>query len=133
MSLAVARVPLRWGYIFLGGLIISGVSFIIRALPVTFGFHLPVVIFLVFLLIVKLTNTKPSRVVIAVFTSIFTLVLLEFIISTSYLSYKHIDYAQAQADQVMWAVIGIFQALLLNVIAVIVSRFIKANQEAWKR
>lgn len=133
MSLAVARVPLRWGYILLGGLVISGASFIIRSLPVTFGLHLPVVIFLIFIFIVGLTRTKPSRAIISIFTSVFALVLLEFMVSTVYLAYKHIDYAQAQADQVVWAAIGVFQALLLITVALVIPRFLKADQEAWKK
>lgn len=133
LSLAVARVPLRWAYIFLGGLFISGVSYIIRALPVTFGLHLLVVMFVVFILIVKLTNVKPSRAIIAVFSSVFALALLEYVISTAYFSYTNLDYQQAQANQKTWAVIGIFQALLLNIIAILVQRFFKANEEAWKK
>ncbi len=132
LSLAIARVPLRWMHIFLGGIIISVASYTIRALPVTFGLHLPVVIFLVFVLMVRFTNTKPSRAIIAVFASIFILALLEFVISSAYFFATKMDFQQAQAQQDTWAIVGLIQAVLLNIIAVIVQRFVRTNEEAWK-
>lgn len=133
ISLAVARVPLRWGYIFMGGIIIPIVSYIIRALPVTFGFHLPVVIFLLFILMLKVTNLTPSRIIIAVFTSLATLSLLEYIVTSAFLGYTHLDYQSAMANEGLWAAVGVFQSGILNIIAFVVPRFLKPTEGAWKR
>lgn len=133
LSLAFARVPLRWGRILLGGAIISVVSYIIRALPVTFGFHLPVMLFLLFLFIVKFTMVKPSRAVLAVFSSFFAIALLEYLVTTSFCTVTGLDPNQAMANEVLWSKVGIFQAALLNIIALIVSYVLKPVRESWKK
>lgn len=133
LSLAVARIPLRWGRILIGGIFISILTYIIRSLPITFGFHLPICIFVIFLLIVKLTNVSPSRTIIAVFTSFFTLALLEYIISTAFFAYSHMTPKQALANQGLWASLGIGQAVILNIIALIVVHFLKPIEGAWKK
>jgi len=58
MSLAYARVPLRWGLIFITGIVIAIINYLIRTLPFTFGFHLPIVMFLVIIIIIRLTNVN---------------------------------------------------------------------------
>lgn len=133
ISLAVARVPLRWGYIFMGGIIIPIVSYIIRALPVTFGFHLPVIIFLLFILMLKLTNLTPSRIIIALFISLATLALVEYFVSSIFFTYSHMDAQQAIANKRLWAAVGVTQAIILNIIALAVSHFLKPTEGAWKR
>lgn len=133
LSLAVARVQLRWGYIFLGALLLSVVSFVIRSLPVTFGFHLPVVIFLLFILMVRFTNLSPSRTIIAVFSSFVALALLEYTISGIFFAYSHIDAQQVIADERLWAALGVTQAIILNIIALAVSHFLKPTEGVWKR
>ena len=132
LSLAFAQVPLCWGRIFLGGALLSLLTFGIRALPVTFGFHLPISIFVMFLLIVKLTQAPPSRAIIAVFSSFFALALLELIISNVYFAFTHMTYQQAIEHQASWAAVGVFQAFILNIIALIVARFFKSTRRAWK-
>jgi hypothetical protein len=131
--LAVARVPLRWGYIFIIGILIPVVSYIIRALPVTFGFHLPVVIFLLFILMLKFTNLTPSRTIIAVFTSLATLTLLEYLVTSVFFAYTHMDYQSAMANEGLWAAVGVFQSGILNIIAFVVPHFLKPTEGAWKR
>jgi hypothetical protein len=134
LSLALARVPLRWGHIFIGGLLLSVISYIIRSLPVTFGFHLPVMIFVLFMLIVKLTNVTPSRTIIAVFTSILILALLEYLVSGAFFAYTHMDPEQALANEKLWCALGVTQAMILNIIALIVARFLKPTEDgSWKQ
>jgi len=133
LSLAFARVPLRWKYIIIGGTILSILSYIIRSLPLTFGFHLPVMLFYVFLFIIFLTNVKLSRAVLAVFSSLFVLFLLEYIISTVFFAVSGMNLQEALAKEVQWAMVGIFQATCINLIAVFVSHFIKPIQESWKK
>lgn len=133
MSLVLAKVPLRWGRILLGGAVISVVSYIIRALPVTFGLHMPVMIFILFMFINRLTNVKPSRTVLAVFSSFFVLAVLEYLVSTAFFAITHMDSTEALANETLWSYIGLIQSTLLIVIAVLLSRFFKPVQGAWKK
>ena len=134
LSLALARAPLRWGHIFIGGLLLAVISYIIRALPVTFGLHLPVMIFVLFLLIVKLTNLTPSKTIVVVFTSFFTLALLEYLVSGTFFAYTHMDPEQALAHEKLWSALGVTQAMILNIIALIVAHFLKPTEEgSWKQ
>jgi hypothetical protein len=133
LSLALARVPLRWGRILLGSAFISLICFGIRALPVTFGLHLPISIFIIFLLIIKLTKTVPSRAIISVFASFFALALLEYLVSTVFFALTHIDPNQALADESLWTMVGVIQDAVLIIIALVVPHFLKPNQGAWER
>jgi hypothetical protein len=132
LSLAFAQVPLRWGRIFLGGAFLSLLTFGIRALPVNFGFHLPISILVIFLLIVKLAQVPPSRTIISVFAGFFILVLLEMVVSYSYFAFTHMNYQQAMANEGAWAAVGVLQSIILNIIALIVARFFKSTRRAWK-
>lgn len=132
LSLAIARVPLRWGLIFLGGLVISSISYIIRALPLTFGFHLPVVMFLLFVLIIRFTTTPPSRSIIAVFSSLVILALLEYGISNTFFTVSGINAQEVIANEGLWAAIGVIQAVILNIIALAIARLMKPSDKAWK-
>jgi hypothetical protein len=132
MSLALGRVSQKWGHIFIGGALIAVIAYIVRSLQGTFGFHLPVMIFVLFILLVKFTTLKPSRAIIAVFTSFFTLALLEYLVSGAFFAYSHMDPQQVLADLPLWTALGIVQAVLLNVIAVILARFLKPSKGAWK-
>jgi len=133
LSLALSRVPLRWGYIVAGGIIVSLIPFVIRALPVTFGLHLPICIFIIFLLIIKLTYVSPSRAVITVFSSFFVLALLEYIVSSVFFTLTDMDPHQAISNEGLWAAIGVFQSLILNFIALAIAYFLKPIKESWKK
>ena len=134
LSLALARAPLRWGHIFIGGLLLAVISYIIRALPVTFGLHLPVMIFVLFVLIVRLTNLTPSKTIVVVFTSFFALALLEYLVSGTFFAYTHMDPEQALANEKLWSALGVTQAVILNIIALVVARFLKPTEEgSWKQ
>jgi len=133
LSLALAKVPLRWGRIVLGGVLISVVSYIIRALPVTFGLHMPVIIFILFMFINRLTDVKPSRTVLAVCASFFVLAVLEYLVSTAFFAITKMDPAEALANETLWSYVGLIQSTLLIVIAVLLSRFFKPVQGVWKK
>jgi hypothetical protein len=132
MSLAYARVPLRWGLIFITGIVIAIINYLIRTLPFTFGFHLPIVMFLVIIIIIRLTNASLSRSIIAVFSSLATLALLEFVVSSTYFSISNLDPQDVIADERLWAIIGIVQAAILNMIALFIARIIKPVEGAWR-
>ncbi len=133
LSLAIARVPLKWAHISLAGILLAIISYVIRSLPVTFGLHLPVMILIIFMLIVKYTNLKPSLAIVAVFTSFFTLALLEYLVSGTFFAYTQTDPEQALSNEKLWSILGIIQAIILNIIALVVPRYLKPTEGAWKQ
>jgi len=133
LSLALGRVPLRWGRILAGGMVIALVTFLIRTLPVTFGLHLPVTLFLIFIAIVRLTNLTPSKTIIVLFTSVVTLALLEYLITSTTLAWTHMTADDAITDLPLWTFLGMIQAILLNVIASVVPRFLKPIEGVWRQ
>lgn len=133
LSLALARVSLKWERIFIGGFLLAVLTYGIRSLPITFGFHLPVAIFVIFLAITRMTDVKPSHAIIAVFSSFFTVALLEYIISTAFFAFTRMDLNKALADEGLWTALGIAQDIILIIIAIIIPHFIKPIEGAWKK
>ena len=133
LSLVLARVSLRWGRILAGGAILSVTTYIIRSLPVTFGFHMPVMIFIMFLFIVKLTRVKLSSAALAVFSSFFILALLEYLVSTVFFAVTHMPPHEALANESLWSCIGLLQSALLISIAILISRLIKPVKGMWNK
>lgn len=132
MSLAYARVPLRWRYIFVAGALLAGVNYFIRALPFTFGFHIPIMMFIVYFLIIKFTKVTLSRTIIALFSSLATMALLEYVVSNTSFALINLDPQDIIADKRLWAIIGIVQAVILNMIALLVARILKPVEGAWR-
>jgi hypothetical protein len=84
-------------------------------------------------MIVKLTSLKPSRTIVAVCSSFFTLALLEYLVSGSFFAYTGMDPEQAMSNENLWAILGIIQAVLLNIVALVVPRFLKPDAGVWKQ
>ncbi|MGE5543938.1 MAG: hypothetical protein ACM3UW_03105, partial [Bacillota bacterium] len=121
-----------WRYIFIAAVLLAVLNYFIRSLPLTFGFHLPVMMFVNYFLIIKFTDSTLSRTIIAVFSSFVTLALLEFIISSTYFSFSNLDPQDVIANEGLWAAIGVVQATILNMIALLVARIIKPTKGAWR-
>jgi len=132
LSLAYARVSLRWKTIIVGGILLSVLTFFIRSLPVTFGLHLVICIFVIFIIIVKMTNVPGPKAVIAVFASVVTLALLEYVVSELVFTFMNLDPVTATADEVFWTKVGIIQAILMIILALVVSRFYKPQPNGWR-
>lgn len=126
LCFALMRMPLAWKKIIPAGIVVGGCILLIRMLPLTPGFHLPVGILLIFLYLVKFNRVKSTSAIIAVFASIFVLALLEFTLA-------HIYFALAGdtviTQNITWTMVGILQSVLMVIIALAVSRFRKPIQE----
>jgi hypothetical protein len=42
------------------------------------------------------------------------------------------DPSEAMNNEVLWASIGVIQAVILNIVALVVSHFFKPVEESWK-
>lgn len=133
LSLAVARIPLRWQRIILLAVVLSVITFIIRALPLTFGFHLPLSLLLILLFMVKTTSVSTSRCIMAIFISVFVLAVLEFLVGLMLSGLVDISPQKAIANESLWACIGIGQAVLLNLAAIVTAKIRKPLKDVWVR
>jgi len=133
LSLALVRIPLKWGRIALVGLLLSISTYIIRALPVTFGLHLPISLLIIFLFIVKTTKVPASKTLMAIFVSFFILAAIEFLVGQVLTGLIGMDVEKAMANESLWTLIGVIQAVLLNVIATIIAIFRKPEEDVWAR
>jgi hypothetical protein len=89
-------------------------------------------IFITYFLIVKLTKSTLSRTIIAVFSSFVTLALLEYFVSNTFFSLSKTDPQDVIANEGLWAAIGVVQAFILNMIALLIARLMKPTDGAWK-
>lgn len=106
------------------------IIFIIRALPVVFGLHTIVALLLIVVVITKTTKVLASRSFIAVFTAAVCLSILE-------LTSHEILFALFKTDlsalsSLQWDLAGMPQAVLMVVFAVLVAKYRKPDQDAWK-
>lgn len=132
LSLTLSRVPLRWGRVLIGAVMLSIVVYIIRALPVIFGLHLPISILLMFLLFVIFTHAKPSNIIIAIFSSFMILTLLEYVFNSTFFAVTRLDPQQLDAYEGLWAALGVAQSLVLIIIAMFMPKYFRPIEGAWK-
>jgi hypothetical protein len=132
LSLAFAQVPLRWGLILKAGSVLSLINYGMRKLPLDFGVHIPVSILLIFLLIIRLTTAPASRAIISVFSGFITLVIIEMAVSSTFFAYTHMTYVQAVKHEGLWCAVGVFQSIILGLIAIIAARLFKSSRSDWK-
>lgn len=132
LSLALAGVPLRWGRIMAAGTVLCVIFFIIRALPVTFGLHTVAGMLLLAIFITKTTSVPPSKSFIVVFASFATLALLELTLCELFFKITKLDFQTTISNYLLWKLVSLPQAVLLIIIAVLISKFKKPVQGAWK-
>lgn len=134
LSLALLRVPLRWKRIIAAGTVFALIIFAIRSLPFTFGMHTAAAIFFLVIAINMTTHVPVTKIFIAVFVTFSTLLLLEFVIMGIFFAATDLDPNSTigENNNVLWVLSGLPQALLLNIFALLVARFKKPREDAWK-
>ncbi len=131
-SLALTRVRLRWGIILSAGSVFAVIIYCIRELPVAFGLHTVVGMLLLAVFISKATKVLPSRSFAAVFACFALLALLEALMYEATTSLLNREIKDIMSDYLLWRIIGLPQALLMNIAAVLVSRYRKPLEGMWK-
>ena len=133
LSLALGAVPFRWGRIFSAGLVLTIVVYIIRHLPGVLPFtHMIVEILILVLVIAKVTKVPLSKSFVIVFASVALLAILEQLITELFLWISRMNINSLISDNVLWFSAGLLQALIMINAAVIASRYIKPDPDAWK-
>lgn len=133
LSLALLGVPLRWKRIIAAGTVLALLFFTVRSLPLTFGIHTAVGIFLLVVAINRVTNIAVTRVFAAVIVCFSILVLLELVIHEPFFAVTKLDPQTFINEHIfLWTLLGLPQAFLLNIFALLVARFKKPREDAWK-
>lgn len=132
LSLALARVPLRWKIILPVGAVLVLIIFLIRSLPFTFGLHTVVTLLLAVLFIAKTTRVSPSIAFVSVFVSFTVLATIELTIHEIVFKITGLGYEIAASDSLVWSLIGLPQSVIMILLALLVSKLRVSDKGAWK-
>lgn len=133
LSLALARVPLRWGSIISFGAVLAVVIFFIRTMQITMGLHFIVSLLLSVVFITTMTKVPPTKGFVVVSASSLVLAALELIVHQVLLPLFMIDPEQMIGNDLQWALLGLPQVGFMLVITLLVPRLIIPEQDVWKK
>ncbi|MCG9966661.1 hypothetical protein L9W92_01140 [Pelotomaculum terephthalicicum JT] len=131
-GLALARVPLRWGIIAVAGTSLTIIIYAIRSVQITFGIHTVAAIVLLAVFIIKTTRTIPKYSFVAALASLTTLIALELIIEKLFLFITKLDQQVFVSNYLLWKLVGLPQAILMILFAVIISKYTAPDSDAWR-
>lgn len=130
LSLALAKVPLRWGRIIAGGTILAVVIFIIRTFSSTFGLHTVAALLLTVVLITSTTRVPPTKAFVVVSISVIILGVLERIIIFEILFPPgKLEPQIVASNYLLEKLIYLPQAAIMIFLALLVSRVMIPEQE----
>ncbi|HAG09863.1 MAG TPA: hypothetical protein DCK76_00305 [Desulfotomaculum sp.] len=133
LSLALGAVPLRWGRIIPAGFMLAIISYVIRNLPgVPLFTHLIVELLVLVLIISKSTKVPLSKSFIIVFSSTALLAILEPVIVEIFIWGSGMSIEALSSNNLLWLFSGLLQAFLMILAAIITTKYIKPDREAWK-
>jgi hypothetical protein len=131
-SLALARVQLRWGLILPVSFVMTGIIYVLRSMPVSFGLHTVVMILLWELFIIKATRVAPSTSFMVVFASMALLMLLEFTMIKGAVCLLNMDINEIMSNVFLWKLTTLPQAFLMIGPALLVSKYRKPLEGMWR-
>ncbi|MEW6275593.1 MAG: hypothetical protein AB1556_10870 [Bacillota bacterium] len=132
-SLALAGVPLRWKRIVPAGVALAAIIYVLRQLPLPFGVHTIAGLLLIVFFIAKSTNVSATRSFVVVFVSGVTLALLEIFLYEFLFAITKVEPQVAMANRALWSLFGLPQAIIMIFLALLITRYKKPAQGAWKR
>ena len=132
LSLALAGVQFLWTRIILAGTIYSLFIFIIRALPITFGLHTVIGMLMLVIFIAKTTWILPSKSFMVVFVSFAILGGLELTIHGLFFAITKLNFQAVISNHLLYTLLSLPQAVFLIIFALLISKFKKPVQGAWK-
>ena len=132
VSLALAGVKLRWRIIAVSGSVIALFLFIIRALPLTFGIHTIAGLLLVVIFLNYTTTVSTSKALLVSFITLGMLAIMEILVLEPYFALTHLTLAEAQSNVLHWSLLGLLQAVLLNLAAILIAVVRKKKKDEWK-
>ncbi len=131
LSLALAKVPLRWGRIIVVGAVLSLIIFGIRATSFPAGLHTVAGLLFIVIVLTGVAGVPPTKSFVVALASLILLAFLEVIITGGLITLFRIDYQQMLSENYLaWKLLTLPQAAILIILALLVSRFLKPAQEA---
>jgi hypothetical protein len=132
LSLALASVPIKVKKVTIISLIVTITNISIRALPLTLGIHLVAGMLLIFLFFLRKTNVSAPKSFVVIFMSVFALGIIEFITHEILLSFTGLTFQDIAKNLVVWNLLGLSQAILINIAAFVIPIFLKPCKGLWK-
>lgn len=130
LSLALAKVPLRWGRILAAGTIMAVIAFYIRTSSLAVGLHTVAGLLLTVILITTATRVPPTKAFVVTLISIIFLGFLELFFFKGL--FDQLELQLTMSKELLQKLLALPQAVLLIFISLLVPRFMKPEQETWK-
>ncbi len=131
VSLALAAVPLRWRIIATSGSVLALILFTLRSLPLTFGIHTIAGLLLVVIFLNYTTTVSTSKALLVSVITLGMLAIMEILVLEPYFALTHLTLEEAQSNVMQWSLLGLLQALLLNLVAILISVVRKEKKDEW--
>lgn len=132
LSLALAKVPLRWGLIIATGTILAVIMFFIRTSSSAAGLHTVAGLLLTVIIITIITRVPPTKAFIVVLISIIFLGFLELIITGVLFTLLKLEPQQVISNYLIWKLLSLPQAAIIIFVALLIPRFMIPEQDEWK-
>lgn len=132
LSLALTRVPLRWGRIIAGGTILAVIAFYIRTSSFTVGLHTVACLLLTVIIITIATRVPTTKAFVVVLISIIFLGFLELIITEVLFTMLKLEPQQVISNYLIWKLSSLPQAAIIIFTALLIPRFMTPEQDVWK-
>jgi hypothetical protein len=132
LSLALARVPLRWGRIITAGTVMAVIAFFIRTSSFAAGLHTVAGLLLTVVIITTATRVSPTKAFVVTSISIIILGFLEMIIFRIYSALKILEPQLTMSSDPPQRLLALPQAVLIIFAALLIPRFMTPEQDVWK-
>jgi len=124
-SLAIAKVKINWKNTFIVGFIMAVISYTLRTLSFFFGFHTFVILFLIMFYVSRTGQVPLVKSFLVTFVSAITLGFLELAANTTFFLISGLSQQEVTSNKILWATLGMPQAILIMALAVFTSRMLK--------
>lgn len=131
-GLALVRVPLRWGIVTATGTVLTVIIYVVRSVQITFGIHMVMVILLLAIFIIKTTQITAMNGFFAAIASFTTLATMEWVINKLFLFITKLDQQVFVSNELLWKLVGLPQAILMILFALIISKYKAPDRDAWR-
>jgi len=133
LSLTFAGISLRWLPIVIGGAIISMIGSTIKLLPFAMGLNSVAMLVMCVFFIANRTTISVSKSFIVTISSAIILIFLETLFYTIISELTTLNLETVPTDSVMWYLMGLPQAILMLVMALLISKYFKPISDGWKK
>jgi hypothetical protein len=125
LAFVIARVPLKWNKALLLGTILAFCVYVVRLLPIPFGSHTILLLFLLFIVLTRSAKGDAGLSFIACLVSLLALAIYEF---TCFSLFMQITGFKSEAifkeDLLLRILVGELQVLLLLFSAFLLNKFL---------